>query len=66
MYWVEPGLWFGGFLLRVRFIAHRWWLVWVIALFLSDIGGTALKEFDVNTDEAEGGGKLEGKRYGFF
>ena len=35
-------------------------------LFLSDIGGTALKEFDVDTDEAKGGGKLEGKRYGFF
>ena len=35
-------------------------------LFLSDIGGTALKEFDVNTDEAKVGGKLEGKRYGFF
>ena len=34
-------------------------------LFLSDIGGTALKEFDVNTDEAKGGGKFEGKRYGF-
>ena len=35
-------------------------------LFLSDIGGTALKEFDVNTDEAKGVGKLDGKRYGFF
>jgi hypothetical protein len=29
------------------------------------MGGTALKKFDVNTDEAKGAGKLEGKRYGF-
>ena len=37
-----------------------------LSVSLSDIGGTALKEFDVNTDEAKGCGKLEGKRYGFF
>ena len=64
MDWIELRLPTLGVLFRERFIAGCWY--GLFASFSSDIGGTVLKEFDVNTDEAKGGGKLKGKRYGFF
>ena len=63
MDWVEPGLRRVCVLLRERFIAQCWCLVWVFGFVFVGHGWQRFEEgLDLNSDGAKGGLEVVGKQ----